>query len=129
MVRGAVGALKGKDIGFVGDRAEFTTPTPTLLKSEKPWKWISVDIHMDELVMEHFYAIPINTNAWYTPPQTAETIKVKVPRLLLLPSMLVPFFTTPRTPLQLLRHTRDSISTTSGGAAQQLHAAFLLLQD
>ena len=40
--RGASGPLKGKDIGFVGDRTEFSSPAPIVLQPEKPWKWITV---------------------------------------------------------------------------------------
>ncbi len=38
---GATGPLKGRDIGFVGDRTDYSTPAPTLLQPEKPWKWIT----------------------------------------------------------------------------------------
>ena len=103
MARGAEGALKGKDIGFVGDRLPFTNPVPVILQKEKPWKWITVLAELDEVAISGFYANPANANKFYTPPPTAALSNIKLPRLILIPSNLVAYCVAkPRTPGELL---------------------------
>ena len=103
MARGAEGALKGKDIGFVGDRLPFTTPIPVILQKERPWKWITVLAELDEVAISGFYANPANANRFYTPPATAALSNIKLPRLIVIPSNLVAYCVgKPRTPGELL---------------------------
>ncbi len=58
--QGASGPLKGKDIGFVGDRTEFSTPAPIVLQPVKPWKWLALKMVISEVAIELFYANPNN---------------------------------------------------------------------
>ncbi len=103
--RGATGPLKGKDIAFVGDRTNFSSPAPVVLQPEKPWKWITNKFVTDDLELAAFYANPSNINKFYTPPPNTPTERLKLPRLLLLPCNLLHFCAAgSRTPLDLLRH-------------------------
>jgi hypothetical protein len=103
--RGASGPLKGKDIGFVGDRTPFSSPAPVVLQHEKPWKWITSKIVTSELELEAFYANPNNKHKFFSPTAASPLDRVTVPRLLLLPSVLLKFCVDrPRTPLDMMRH-------------------------
>ena len=115
MAPGADGALKGKDIGFVGDRLPFASPIPVLLQKERPWKWITVDADLNEVAVTAFYVNPINSNRFYTPPPTTPTTRIKLPRLILIPSNFVPFCVAkPRTPGQLLTEIVTELAANPG---------------
>ena len=102
MARGAEGSLKGKDIGFVGDRLPFSTPIPILLQKEKPWKWTTVGADLNEASFLAFYSNQANHNKLYTPPPNEPLTNVLLPRLVLIPSNFIPYCAaTPRTPGQL----------------------------
>jgi len=102
--RGAIGPLKGKDIGFVGDRTEFSTPAPIVLQPVKPWKWLTLKTVISDVAVELFYANPNNANKFFIPSQTDTIDKITVPLLIMLPSSLLQFCAAqPRTPLDLLR--------------------------
>lgn len=123
--RGATGALKGKDIGFVGDRTDFAHPIPTLLKTVRPWKWNEVDITEDQLGLETFFSDKLNLDKWYITPPGVATSRHKVPRLLLLPPNLTPFCCkAPRTPYELLQHTTTLLE---GEADPKTHSQYKLL--
>ncbi len=125
--RGATGALKGKDIGFVGDRTDFATPIPTLLKKERPWKWNEVDITDDQLGFETFFGDRHNVGKWYMTPPGVKTTRQKVPRLLLLPPNLIPFCCkAPRTPFDLLQHVNVTTLFLDDSPAE-LHGNYQLL--
>lgn len=118
MAPGAEGALKGKDIGFVGDRMPFASPIPVLLQKERPWKWVTVDADINEVAVTSFYVNPSNANRFYTPPPTAAKTRIKLPRLILIPSNFVPFCATkPRTPGQLLTEIVTELAANPGVAA------------
>ena len=106
--RGDSGPMLGKDIGFVGDRAPFTNPIPIILQKDKPWKWVQLEGDFNELSHQYYYANKDNHNKFYYPPPTAKRSKLKVPRIILLPTNLVEFcVTSPRTPWQLLDHVKQ----------------------
>ena len=99
---GATGPLKGKDIGFVGDRTDFTTPTPVLLQPERPWKWISKQIVTDPHHHPYFFANLNNEGKLFTPPARAVLVPTSAPQLILIPSCLVNFcLLLERTPWEL----------------------------
>jgi hypothetical protein len=113
--RGAEGALKGKDISFVGDRLPFTSPIPVLLQKEKPWKWIQVKGDFDEIAILAFSNNQQNNNIFYAPPPGKALTKQLLPRLILLPSNYVPFCAnTPQTPGQLLSQITTDLGTNPG---------------
>jgi hypothetical protein len=100
--RGASGPLKGKDIGFVGDRTGFSSPAPIVLQPEKPWKWITTKSVTELAVLDTFYANPNNTGRFFTPPPTATLDRITIPRILMLPVNLLHFCAEQsRTPLEL----------------------------
>jgi hypothetical protein len=102
--RGASGPLKGKDIGFVGDRTDFSSPAPIVLQPEKPWKWITIKAVTTLAELETFYANPHNTGRFFTPPADATLERITIPRILMLPSNLLHFCAGHnRTPLDLLQ--------------------------
>ena len=110
--RGAEGALKGKDIGFVGDRLPFSSPIPVILQKEKPWKWIQIEGDFDDIAIMGFYCNPQNVNLFYAPPPGKALTKQLLPRLILLPSNYVPFCAdAPRTPGQLLSQIISDLAT------------------
>lgn len=114
-LRGDSGAMMGKDLGFVGDRAPFMTPIPIILQKEKPWKWVQLDGDFHELSHQYFYANPANHNKWYYPPTTAKLSKLRVPRIILLPSNMIEYCTTsPRTPWDLLNHIKQFFLSNPG---------------
>ncbi len=119
-----------KDIAFVGDRTSFSSPAPVVLQPEKPWKWIINKFVIDELEIETFYANPSNTNKFYTPPPNTPTEQTKLPRLLLLPCNLLHFCaTSPRTPLDLLRHVRDLVARPAQASPTQDNPGMATLND
>ena len=110
--RGGEGALVGKDIGFVGDRGEFSTPSTVVLHPDKSWQWISRSIHDDPLALEAHFEIYHNKMKPFKPHAKAEITTKKVPRLLLLPSSLVEFCSEkPRTPYDLYVKVTDMSTT------------------
>ncbi len=109
--RGATGPLKGRDIGFVGDRTDYSSPAPIVLQPEKPWKWITNRFDTSELNIEAFYCNPNNVDKFYIPSTSIQLDRITIPRLLLLPSNLLDYCAaSPRTPLDLLRHVRQLMS-------------------
>ncbi len=103
--RGASGPLKGKDIGFVGDRTEFSNPAPIILQPVKPWKWMNLKTVISEVAVELFYANPGNATKFFIPSPNDTIEKITVPLLIMLPTTLIRFCAArPRTPLDLLRH-------------------------
>ena len=116
-VRGDTGSMVGKDIGFVGDRAPFLTPIPIILQKEKPWKWVQLEGDFNEVAHQYFYANTNNLNKFYVPPPTAKLSKLKVPRIILLPTNLIEYCTTsPRTPWDLLNHIKQLFLAEPGPA-------------
>ena len=114
-IRGDTGTMNGKDIGFVGDRAPFMNPIPIILQKEKPWKWVQLEGDFNELAHQHYYTNPANQNKFYYPPPTTKLTKIKIPRIILLPSTLIEFCTTsPRTPWQLLNHIQQQFVNEPG---------------
>lgn len=114
--RGATGPLKGKDIGFVGDRSEYSHPAPIVLQPEKPWKWIVKHIVTDPTVLEFFYCNPANAGKFFTPEVGAETQRVAAPRFLLLPGKLVQYCSeAPRTPWDLHRQVESIVGSPGSG--------------
>jgi len=110
--RGATGPLKGKDIGFVGDRSEFNSPAPIILQPEKPWKWITKNVVTNDTTLEYYYANPRNVGKLFVPAVGAVLTRVTAPRLLLLPSNLIKYCVdAPRTAWNLHQY----IMTLMGG--------------
>lgn len=67
--------LKGKDIGFVGDKNEYQVPTPVIMQKEKPWKWIAKSIYNNpDKMMEHYNNDENNGKLWN--PDVSLTIRV-----------------------------------------------------
>lgn len=133
--RGATGPLKGKDIGFVGDRSPFSSPAPIVLQPEKPWKWITKQAVTDPTAYELFYANPANAAKLFTAPAGATT-RVAAPRLLLLPGNLIHFCVeAPRTPWDLHSHVTSLLAAPNTGLEAQHYALVMdwcylaLLQD
>ena len=116
--RGAEGALKGKDIGFVGDRLPFSSPIPVILQKEKPWKWVTIEGDFDELAITSFYNNQQNANLFYVPPARKALTKLLLPRLILLPSNYVLFCAAmPRTPGQFLAQIVTDLAANQGANA------------
>ncbi len=114
--RGASGPLRGKDIGFVGDRSPFSTPAPIILQPEKPWKWITKQIVTEPTTFEYFYANPANTGKFFTATAGATLTRVTAPRLLLLPGNLVQYCAeAQRTPWDLHQHVTAMVSAPGAG--------------
>ena len=109
--RGGSGSLTGKDIGFVGDRGEFTTPSTVLLHPERPWKWVPKLLHLNEAAIDEFYSVPTNYGKFYKPPASVgdEMSSELIPRLILLPQNLVEFCAShPRTPYEFLKKVNET---------------------
>lgn len=107
--------LRGKDIAFVGDRTHLQPAPPAIVLSEKsPWSWITKPFHLDQSVMEHFYANEDNKLKLWTPPATAKKMKsTSFPRLLFLPTAFIPYCAErPRTPFELHQFIIQYITTT-----------------
>ena len=106
--------LKGKDIAFVGDRTQFQpSPTAIILSEKSPWSWITKPFHLDQTVMETFYADGTNKHKLWIPPPPSKKDKSKsFPRLLFLPTAFVPYCTEkPRTPFELHQGIIQYITT------------------
>ena len=87
--------LRGKDIAFVGDRTHLQPhPTAVVLSEKSPWAWVAKPFHFNTAVIESFYANDNNKLRLWTPP-TAKKGKMQpstlLPKLLLLPTVFVPF--------------------------------------
>lgn len=124
--RGATGPLKGKDIGFVGDRSAFNTPAPIVLQPEKPWKWITKQGVNDDAVLNYFYANPANKGKFFTPPTGTTLTRITAPRLLLLPGNLVQYCAeTARNPWDLHQHVTALASAPGPGFVVQHYALVL----
>ena len=124
--RGATGPLKGKDIGFVGDRSEFNTPAPVILQPEKPWKWITKQAVQDDVIFNYYYANPANQGKLYTPPPGTALTRTIAPRLLLLPGNLVQYCVeAPRTPWDLHKHVSEIIAAPGPGNFHEHYALVL----
>lgn len=101
--RGGSGPLIGKDIGFVGDRGEFSTPISVILHPVHAWTWISKTIQDNEGAVEEHFVDPKNKHIPYTPKKkTGLLTQHQLPRLILIPSILVGYCAQgPRTPYEL----------------------------
>ena len=81
----------GKDIGFVGDRGQFSMPSTVILHPDKTWKWVSKSMHCSYVELKKFFTNQANTY-----------------KLILLPPTLARFCAaTPRTPFELLSLVTD----------------------
>lgn len=102
---------RGKDIAFVGDRTEYTNPTPVQLAPEQPWKWITKKVGLDSLPLEQFYATPGNAAKLYQPIDRTGEQNVTLPRLLAIPPHYIEFVASgQRTPFQLHQHVVQSVT-------------------
>lgn len=125
--RGATGPLKGKDIGFVGDRSEYNTPAPVVLQPEKPWKWMTKQAVKDAAFFETFYANPANNGKLFTPPPGTALTRIVAPRLLLLPGNLVQYCVGgTRTPWDLHKHVTTLVSAPGSGLFSSQHYELVL---
>ena len=124
--RGASGPLRGKDIGFVGDRSVFNSPAPIVLQPEKPWKWMTKQIVAEAPTLEYFYANPHNKGKLFTPATGATLTRVTAPRLLLLPGNLIHYCAeAPRTPWDLHQHVTSLLAAPDSGYDFQHYALVL----
>ncbi len=89
--QGATGPLKGKDIGFVGDRIEYSTPAPIVLQPVKPWKWVTQRTVISEVAVELFYANPGNANKFFIPLPNDTLEKISIPLLIMLPTAILKY--------------------------------------
>lgn len=124
--RGATGPLRGKDIGFVGDRSAFNSPAPIVLQPEKPWKWITKQIVTAAPTLEYHYANPNNNGKLFTPAAGATLTRVTAPRLLLLPGNLIHYCAeAPRTLWDLHQHVTSLLAAPDSGYDFQHYALVL----
>jgi hypothetical protein len=74
--RGATTALKGKNIGLVGNCMDFSNPAPVILQLECPCKcWLTKDIVTNENAIDYFYANPSNEGKFLTPNPMPPSLK------------------------------------------------------
>ena len=88
---GGVADLRAKEIGFLGDKMPFQTPTPIILTTQQPWKWVRKKIVHDPVALELFYALAQNVSSLWHPAMRDGEIDMHMPRLLFLPTPFVAF--------------------------------------
>ena len=50
--------MKGKAIGFVGDKTPYSQPLPVILPTKNSWEWASVKYVVDAVAMKTYYGDP-----------------------------------------------------------------------
>ena len=65
--------MKGKAIGFVGDRTPYSQPLPVLLPPKYSWEWATVKCVMDAVAMKtHYGNLDSYGKLWTPGDKTAE---------------------------------------------------------
>ncbi len=103
---------RGKEIAFVGDRTEFSVPTPVQLAPVQPWKWVTKKISLDSGPLEHFYADPRNSARLYNPIIRTGEQNTSLPRLVVIPPHFIEFCVTgQRTPFQFYKYVATAAAS------------------
>ena len=83
--------MKGKAIGFVGDRTSYSQPLPVILPPENSWEWASVKCVIDAVAMKAYYSDPDTYGKLWTPWNATTRVDITLPRLIHLPLLLADF--------------------------------------
>ena len=83
--------MKGKAIGFVGDRTPYSHPLPVILPPKNSWEWASVKCVMDAVAMKAYYSDPDTYGKLWTPWNATTRVDITLPRLIHLPLLLADF--------------------------------------
>ena len=84
--------MKGKAVGFVGDRNPYSQLLPVVLPPKNSWEWASVKCVMDAVAMKAYYGDPDTYGKLWMPLNTTMTADISLPRSINLPSSLQIFF-------------------------------------
>ena len=87
---GAAPEMHGKQIGFLGDRTNDTTPLPVLIQTKKAWEWFKGNVDMNAVGFAAHYTNEATNKLLWAPADSVLAERV-APRMLLIPSSLVEF--------------------------------------
>ena len=95
--------IKGKFIAFSGDRGVISPqPQAVILPPIKAWTWASIRANENPIRVAEFFQQEGNTNKFWTEAEVATHNIITVPRLVYLPTILIPYLLEkPHTPYTL----------------------------
>jgi hypothetical protein len=100
--------INNKYYAFLGDRTEDDEPYPIQLQPNNAWNWEEVEVCVDPQEASSWYSAHGNQDVCWFPGDLATKVRMKIPRMLLLPTVLAKFVLSKDkcTPFQLYEESK-----------------------